>query len=175
MAKISGPALAATAGGAVLLYAGIRGKDILSVVKSVISGAGPGSVQSTQAIQQVTEDAGATVAPDTGAAAAPDAGASVYTSAQLQALWIMNGGSQATAATAACIASHESSGVPTVTSANPDGGTNVGLWQLDTRGKGAGYSVAQLQDPNTNARVAIAGSSNGTNWSAWSTAPDCGV
>jgi hypothetical protein len=46
---------------------------------------------------------------------------------------------------------------------------NVGLWQLDTKGKGAGHSVAELQDPATNARLAVLGSANGTDWSAWAT------
>lgn len=58
---------------------------------------------------------------------------------------------------AVAVALAESSGDPNVTSANPDGGTNVGLWQLDTKGVGAGYTVRQLQDPLTNASVAWRG------------------
>ena len=92
-----------------------------------------------------------------------------YTYAQLQGLWIANGGNRAVAPLAAAIALAESSGQSAVTSANPDGGVNVGLWQLDTKGKGAGHTVAQLQDPATNAAVAVAGSKNGTDWSAWAT------
>jgi hypothetical protein len=49
---------------------------------------------------------------------------------------------------------------------------NVGLWQLDTLGKGAGHSVAQLQDPLTNARVTVATTDDGANWTAWAT-PGC--
>jgi Lysozyme like domain len=93
----------------------------------------------------------------------------VYTYAQLEQLWINNGGSTATAPLAAAIAEAESSGNSTATSANPDGGTNVGLWQLDTNGKGSGLTVAQLQDPNVNAAAAVTGSSGGTDWSAWET------
>lgn len=92
-----------------------------------------------------------------------------YTYAQLEGIWIQAGGSSATAPLAAAIAEAESAGSATVTSANPDGGTNVGLWQLDTLGVGNGYSVAQLQDPATNAAVAVNGSSNGANWSSWET------
>lgn len=93
-----------------------------------------------------------------------------YSFAQLEGIWIQNGGSSTEAPIAAAIALAESSGNPASTSSNPDGGTNVGLWQLDTPGGvGAGYSVTQLQDPNTNAKVAIKGSSNGTNWNAWAT------
>lgn len=96
-------------------------------------------------------------------------------SSGLERLWDANGGNPATAADAACIGEHESSGEADATSSNPDGGVNVGIWQLDTKGKGAGYTVTQLEDPNTNARVAIAGSSDGTDWSAWQTAPLCGL
>lgn len=92
-----------------------------------------------------------------------------YTYAQLEGIWINAGGSTATAPLAAAIAMAESSGAAAVTSSNPDGGTNVGLWQLDTLGVGSGYSVAQLSDPATNAAVAVNGSANGTNWSDWET------
>jgi hypothetical protein len=93
-----------------------------------------------------------------------------YTYAQLEGLWINNGGSPATAPIAAAIAMAESSGNSAATSPNPDGGTNVGLWQLDTPGGvGGGYTAAQLADPNTNAKVAVKGSGNGANWSQWAT------
>lgn len=71
---------------------------------------------------------------------------------------------------AAAVAMAESSGESWVTSPNPDGGTNVGPWQLDTPGGGgAGYTVAQLQDPWTNAQAMAKASDNGTNWSTWAT------
>jgi hypothetical protein len=88
---------------------------------------------------------------------------------QIKKLWTDNGGSPSTAAVAAAIAEAESSGRTGVTTPNPDGGTNVGLWQLDTKGEGAGYTIQQLQDPATNARVTIMRSANGTNWGAWET------
>jgi hypothetical protein len=91
------------------------------------------------------------------------------TYAQLEGLWINNGGNKAVAPLAAAIAMAESTGRTDVTSANPDGGVNVGLWQLDTKGKGAGHTVAALQDPATNAAVAVQGSKDGTDWSAWAT------
>lgn len=92
-----------------------------------------------------------------------------FTHAQLMKLWTASGGSSGKADLAAAIAQAESGGSATVTSSNPDGGTNVGLWQLDTKGKGAGHTVAQLQNPATNARLTVAGSSDGTDWSAWAT------
>jgi hypothetical protein len=92
-----------------------------------------------------------------------------YTYAQLEQLWINNGGSAATAPLAAAIAEAESSGNSTASSPNPDGGSNIGLWQLDTNGKGSGLTVAQLQDPTVNAAAAVTGSKGGTDWSAWET------
>ncbi len=59
-----------------------------------------------------------------------------------------------------------------VTSSNPDGGTNVGLWQLGTEGVGAGYSVSELQNALTNARITVRATRNGTDWSQWAT-PGC--
>lgn len=70
---------------------------------------------------------------------------------------------------AAAVGMAESSGRTWVTSANPDGGTNVGVWQLDTRGVGSGYTVAQLQDPATNAAAMAKGSDKGQNWGPWQT------
>lgn len=114
--------------------------------------------------------AGAGGAPVGAGGAAPSVSGS-YDHAQLEALWKSAGGDPATANKAAAVAQAESGGQPAVTSGNPDGGTNVGLWQLDTPGgKGAGHTVAQLQNPTTNAQVAIMGSANGTDWSAWATA-----
>jgi hypothetical protein len=92
-----------------------------------------------------------------------------YDHAGLEQLWKANGGSSATANLAAAIAQAESSGQAGATSANPDGGTNVGLWQLDTKGVGAGYTVDQLKDPNTNARITIMATNNGTSWGPWAT------
>ncbi len=96
-------------------------------------------------------------------------GARVMSQQDIRTLWTSAGGNPAVANTAAAIAMAESSGRTDALSQNPDGGTNVGLWQLDTRGVGAGYSVEQLRDPATNARVAVMGSLNGANWSPWQT------
>ena len=96
--------------------------------------------------------------------------AGTYTLTDLEALWASQGGSGQTAFAAANVAMAESSGRPAITSANPDGGINVGLWQLDTRGVGSGYTVAQLQDPGTNARITIMHTANGTSWQGWADA-----
>ena len=83
------------------------------------------------------------------------------------ALWLANGGSLHSAPAALAHAYAESSLEAGVTSPNPDGGTNVGLWQLDTKGVGAGHTVAELQNPNTNARLTVQGSHDGADWGPW--------
>lgn len=93
--------------------------------------------------------------------------AGVLSDAQIIAYWIAEGGSLSSAASALAHALAESSGSTTVTSSNPDGGTNVGLYQLDTKGVGAGYTIAQLQDPATNTKLTVQGSNNGANWASW--------
>lgn len=71
---------------------------------------------------------------------------------------------------AVAIAMAESSGNSDALSSNPDGGTNAGLWQLDTPGGGgAGFSVGQLQNPQTNADVAFKVSRGGQDWGSWAT------
>ena len=161
--KIGGVAL--MGGGFLFLWSGYHGANLTGSLRDLLQGKQPsGSTTSPIGGGQVSSGGGG---------GGPVLGA--YSNAQLQQLWTANGGDPSKAAGAACIAMHESSGRPAVTSSNPDGGTNVGLWQLDTRGKGAGYTVAQLQNPNTNARLAVIGSANGTDWSAWSTAGMCGL
>jgi Lysozyme like domain len=89
------------------------------------------------------------------------------TNAQIIALWLYEGGSISSAKEALARALSESSGSPTVTSSNPNGGTNVGLYQLDTTGVGSGYSVSQLQDPYTNTKITVKATNNGANWADW--------
>jgi hypothetical protein len=91
----------------------------------------------------------------------------VLSNAQIIALWLNQGGQLSSATQAVARALSESSGSTTVTSANPDGGTNVGLYQLDTKGVGAGKTVAQLQDPYTNTKLTVDYTNNGQNWGAW--------
>jgi Lysozyme like domain len=124
--------------------------------------------------QQSAQDVAASVSGSeaVGAAAEGPAGTApahsgAYDLQALQQLWMDEGGSSQTAFEAANVAIAESSGNPDATSANPDGGTNVGLWQLDTRGVGAGYTEDQLKDPGTNARITVLHTANGTNWSSW--------
>lgn len=167
---INGIGLAAIGAGSIFLYAGIKGYSIPKTIQYIVQGKSPTTQPQANAIAGTT---GATFlgTPGVNASALPSSGS--YTHSQLEQLWIQNGGSPATANNAACHAVQESSGSPTVTSSNPDGGTNVGLWQLDTPGgKGAGYSVAELQNAPNNARIAVMASRNGTDWSAWAT-PGC--
>jgi hypothetical protein len=102
-----------------------------------------------------------------GAAGTAPAVKGAYTLPEIETLWTSQGGSGQTAFEAANVAMAESTGRAGVTSQNPDGGTNVGLWQLDTKGVGAGYTVEQLQDPATNCRITIMATANGTKWTEW--------
>ena len=158
--QLDGIALGTILAGSVSLYAGLKGYSLPHALQSLVQGKAP-----TVLANQITGSAGGSSAP-------PPPGGS-YSHAQLMDLWQQAGGSAATANNAACHAIQESGGNPDATSANPDGGTNVGLWQLDTPGGvGAGYTIAELKDPATNARVAVQGSGGGTNWAQWAT-PGC--
>lgn len=102
--------------------------------------------------------------------ATADSGPSVLTVTQCYGAARLVGFTPPKAVIAAAIAMAESSGRVAVTSPNQDGGTNVGLMQLDTpHGAGAGHSVAELQHPIINMQVAYKASAHGTNWSAWQT------
>jgi Lysozyme like domain len=175
--SVTVPALGALAAGSIFTYAGITGKSVIKAIVAIIQGKSPKTVAAGNTIQgnttSATNSAAASSVGGIDADALPSAG--TYSNAQLQQLWVQAGGSQATAAVAACIAEHESSGNPGSTSSNPDGGTNVGLWQLDTRGVGSGYSEIELSNAMNNARITVLATKNGVDWSDWSTAPDCGV
>lgn len=159
-----GPYYAAVAVGGIFVYAGIRGFSLLKATQNLIQGKDPRTGQSQSLLSSPVDTSSGV------GMANPSAG--TWTHGGLMNLWILNGGSHAAANNAACHAIQESSGNASVTSTNPDGGTNVGLWQIDTRGVGVGYTVAQLQNPNTNAKLAIKGSKNGTDWGPWAT-PGC--
>lgn len=92
---------------------------------------------------------------------------STLSDAQIIALWLDEGGTISTAPEALARALSESSGNTSVTSPNPDGGTNVGLYQLDTKGVGAGNTVAQLSNPYINTQITVDATREGTNWSQW--------
>lgn len=96
------------------------------------------------------------------------ASATSYSESGVASLWTSLGGGSDTAGFAAKVAMAESGGSATVTSSNPDGGTNVGLFQLDTNGVGAGHTVAELQDAAANTQITIMATANGRNWAQWS-------
>lgn len=157
-----------------------RGGWPTTPVKSVLQGKGVPSATPAATTATLTADIQAEETNVSGASQASDSGGSsssasgpgapvqgTYSLSQLQTLWTSNGGSSTTSFIAANVAMAESSGRADATSSNPDGGTNVGIFQLDTKGVGAGYTVAQLKDPNTNARITVMATANGTNWSQW--------
>lgn len=94
--------------------------------------------------------------------------ANALTPDQVIALWLQQGGPRDTAAAALAHAYSESSLNPAATSSNPDGGTNVGLYQLDTPGGvGHGYSVSQLENPALNTQITVRATGGGKNWGSW--------
>lgn len=155
-----GVAVAAGTTGIILVWSGVQNRSVLTVVRDLIAGRkpAPGPSQQTAPVPggygSLTENipAGVTDYP---------------TSAALSRLWTNNGGPANTASFASAVALAESGGSSTVTSSNPDGGINVGIFQLDTNGVGSGYTVKELQDPNLNTQITIMATSGGTNWSEW--------
>ena len=167
--KVSASTLALAGAGTLLVYAGIRGKDWLGSLRSVIAGQSPAEAASTPISASATGTAGE--ATD-GSVNAILGNGPVYTEAQIKALWLAAGGPAGVAGNAVCHAMQESSGRTSVESPNPDGGVNVGLWQLDTKGVGSGYSADQLKNPMLNARITVKATGGGRNWSEWAT-PGC--
>lgn len=153
--KINGPAAAVMGTGFLFVYAGIRGYSILKAIQSLVKGSPPSTGQTTALLS-------ATTTPTTDTSGAAYSGPT-----DLQSLWISNGGPSNTAGFAASVAMAESSGNANATSSNPDGGTNVGLFQLDTKGVGAGHTIAQLQNPNTNTRITVQATNGGHDWKEW--------
>jgi hypothetical protein len=170
--QLNGIAVASIGAGALLTYAAVQGKTVLGTIQAVIRGQSPST-----APDAAPASAGVSTAPAPAAGGAAAAGYGIatnipagqgsYTQAGVQALWTGNGGPADTAAFAAAVAMAESGGSATVTSANPDGGVNVGLFQLDTKGVGAGYPVADLQDANLNTQLTIMATRGGTDWTQW--------
>lgn len=86
----------------------------------------------------------------------------------LEALWESAGGPSWAAPTAACIAEHESGGRQYATGPYLE----RGYWQINPA---AWPPSMATYDPYGNARAAVIISDYGRSWSAWTTAPMCGV
>ena len=158
--QFDGIALGSLAVGTLLVYAGVKNISIPAAVQGIIQGKSPQRLApilpaGTTAVSPSPELPGGTVG-------------GTFTAGQIAQLWTSNGGDPATAGFASQVAMSESSGSASVTSANPDGGTNVGLVQLDTKGVGSGHTVQELQDPNLNTQITIMATRNGRDWSEWS-------
>lgn len=167
-----GPLMAA-GGGVILLWSAVTGRKWSTVFKSVIKGENPAKIAPSEPITGAAFYGSGLTGTGLDTLVGGPGGHGFYTHAQLETLWQQAGGSAAAANNAACHGDQESGGNPKATSGNPDGGTNVGLWQLDTPGgKGAGYSVSQLMNPLLNARITVRATNNGRDWSAWAT-PGC--
>ena len=98
-------------------------------------------------------------------AVTPAVSMAVYSYAGLEGLWLAAGGAAAAESTAACIAEHESGGRADATHLDNSGQVDYGVMQI-------GFDPAAL-DPLVGMVTAVRMSHDGTNWSAWTTAPDC--
>jgi LysM repeat protein len=92
---------------------------------------------------------------------APARQGGIFSYAALEQLWVAEGGNPADEAFAACIAEHESGGNPGAISPTSD----YGLWQE--------HNDPAALDPVVSVKTAVQMSSDGTDWSAWTTEPDC--
>ncbi len=90
------------------------------------------------------------------------------TYAQLEGVWISNGGPRAAAPVAAAIALAESSGCSTALNPSDNNGTqsSFGLWQISNGTHNP--PVANIYDPNVNARQAVA-KYKASGWAPWGT------
>lgn len=93
----------------------------------------------------------------------------VYSYAQLEQLWINNGGSSALAPVAAAIAEAESGGNPQATNPTDNNGTQTswGLWQISNGTHS--QPVPNILDPNVNAAQAVDKYKAAGGWSPWGT------
>jgi LysM repeat protein len=92
---------------------------------------------------------------------APARQGGIFSYADLEQLWVAEGGNPADEAFAACIAEHESGGNPGAISPTSD----YGLWQE--------HNDPAALAPVVSAKTAVQMSSDGTDWSAWTTEHDC--
>lgn len=140
-----------------------KSAEQLTTAQALGQAASPiGSIGGTVIASGAAAGVGSTVNPSSGVA-----NQTSFTPSQVGQLWESVGGDPGQTSFAVGVVQAESGGDATVTSSNPDGGTNVGLYQLDTKGVGAGHSVAELQDPVTNTQITVLATANGTNWSEW--------
>ena len=94
-------------------------------------------------------------------AVAPAVSQAVYSYSGIEALWLAAGGNPAYEATAACIATHESGGRANAISATDD----FGVFQI--------HADPAALNPQTSTEAAVRMSSNGRDWSAWTTSGYC--
>jgi hypothetical protein len=94
-------------------------------------------------------------------AVAPAVSQAVYSYSGLEALWLAAGGNPAYEATAACIATHESGGRANAISATAD----YGVFQE--------HMDPAALNPQVSAVTAVRMSSDGRDWSAWTTSGYC--
>lgn len=145
--------------------------DILNVVTCEVRGARPAMPwRDTSAMPQRRDPI-----PVVTSWTPPPTASGALSAAQVGALWLEAGGSPSAKGTAECIAWHESTDVPSANNYFDNGGTQTswGLFQISNGTHE--MPVPNIDDPLVNTEQAVLKSDDGSNWSAWGTAPDCGV
>lgn len=99
---------------------------------------------------------------------------SLYDQAQIEALWVAEGGSPALAGTAACIAEHESGDGYSNSRPWAFNGRDIGMWQIDPGNYDNGSHSSDLYLPWVNARVAVQ-LQRSQGWYPWTTRGACGA
>ena len=152
-AAIAVGAIASGAAASLATVADATGQTVISPSRVTSAGS---SAQETVVLDAFTKP----LAADT--AGITTTTARFYSFGALEHIWMAVGGSGGTASHAACIAQHESGGNPNAISPTND----WGLWQIHNGGPA-------MLNPATNAATAVRMSGDGSNWSAWTTAPMC--
>lgn|SRR5487761_1489654 len=151
---ISAAGLGLTVAGIVLLWSGIRGKSVSTVLKDVISGKNPGTAAVTSPLSNST---GLT---DTGGIVAYSGTASkqALSFSAVEQLWIQAGGPAALAPVMAAISTAESGRIPgNVQQGQPYATTGWGLWQITPGNSEPQFGTdQQLLVPINNAHAAVA-------------------
>jgi hypothetical protein len=165
--SVDAAGIGAVAFGSVLLYSGLKGISVTAALQAIVKGESPSTLPDTMPITSTDPTSTSGAAAGSGTTGATASSAAYDSANSLQQLWTANNGPADTAAFAAAVAMAESGGSATVTSANPDGGTNVGIFQLDTNGVGSGYTVAELQNAALNTQITVMTTNGGTDWTEW--------
>jgi Lysozyme like domain len=177
MAATDSPAgMVMTVAGAVLLWSGIKGKSVTTILKDILSGKNPDAAPetntlSTSASASGSVSSGTNILGDIGSQFVPTSTSKSQLSfSQVENYWIMAGGPAAVAPIMAAISTAESGrDANAIQQGQPYATTGWGLWQITPGDSEPQIGTnEQLLNPLTNARAAVA-KYNSQGLGAWTT------